>query len=106
MSRGTHRLLREGATLVESPEEILEEIGVGALAGVHDASSTTTAEAIQPLHPEIQRQLQGETLNVEEIARRVSRPLTEVLVQIVELEMAGRVARTPGGLYRLVRTGL
>jgi hypothetical protein len=28
-----------------------------------------------------------------------------VIVELVEAEMAGRVARTPGGLYRLLERG-
>lgn len=99
MSRGTHRLIREGASLVESPEEILAEIGF-ELPG--EKSKATVPETTGP-NLGILDALRGETLNVEQLARRLSRPLTTVLVQIVELEMSGRVARTPGGLYRLVR---
>ncbi|MFN0009235.1 MAG: DNA-processing protein DprA [Planctomycetota bacterium] len=99
MSRGTHRLIREGASLVESPEEILEEIGLNS---VTQESKAPFSESVGP-HPEITDALRGETLTAEELSRRLRRPLANVLVQVVELEMAGRVARTPGGLYRLVR---
>jgi DNA processing protein len=99
MSRGTHRLIREGASLVESPEEILEEIGLGS---VTEDSKAHAPDSPGP-HREITDALRGETLTAEELSRRLSRSLATVLVQVVELEMAGRVARTPGGLYRLVR---
>jgi predicted Rossmann fold nucleotide-binding protein DprA/Smf involved in DNA uptake len=46
--------------------------------------------------------LRGETLSADELARRTQLPLTAVLVELVEAEMAGRVARTPGGLFRLL----
>ncbi len=97
MSRGTHRLIREGAQLVEAPEEILRELGL--------ETGPAQAEPAQPASPAanaILRALRGETLTVEELSIRLSRPLTSVLVEVVTLEMAGRVARTPGGLYRLV----
>lgn len=99
MSRGTHRLIREGACLVESPEEILAEIG---FEPAQEKSNVPTPETAEPKRGIIDA-LRGETLTAEELARRLSRSLTTVLVQVVELEMAGRVARTPGGLYRLVR---
>lgn len=95
MSRGTHRLLREGARLVEDPEEILAELGLpGAPIPAPGALSPPERS---PLFAE----LQGETLSAEELSRRLRRPLAQVLVELVEAEMAGRVARSPGGLYRL-----
>jgi DNA processing protein len=99
MSRGTHRLIREGASLVESPEEILAEIGLGSEAQEPSGPAPGSAER----HAEITGALRGETLTAEELALRLSKSLATILVQVVELEMAGRIARTPGGLYRLVR---
>lgn len=94
MARGCHRLLREGARLVEDPEELLSDLGLpGGSAG--------SAGAVQPgSDTPLLAQLQGETLSADELSRRLHQPLTAVLVELVEAEMAGRVARTPGGLYR------
>jgi DNA processing protein len=99
MSRGTHRLIREGASLVESPEEILAEMGLDSAKGAPNATPNPVGESGLA----ILAALRGETLTAEELTSRLSRPLTTVLVALVELEMAGHVARTPGGLYRLVR---
>ena len=99
MSRGTHRLIREGAALVEAPEEILAEIGVAPA----DAPPESPGPELSGSKRAILETLQGETLTSEEISRRLGRPLTVVLVELVELEMAGRLARTPGGLYRRLR---
>ena len=101
MSRGTHRLIREGATLVESAEEILDELGLAPPRTVTTAAVPETTDSLRA----VLEALRGETLTAEELARRLARPLTTLLVQVVELEMAGRVARTPGGLYRLVQPG-
>lgn len=98
MSRGTHRLLREGATLVESPEEILIE-----LLGPRFVPRAAR-ESAPRLTPEANRTLaalHGETRNAEEIASALGSPLPTVLVQLVELELAGIVVRGPGGLYRM-----
>ena len=45
--------------------------------------------------------LRGETLHAEELAARTATPLADTLTRLVELELAGRVARAPGGLWRL-----
>jgi DNA processing protein len=99
MSRGTHRLIREGAALVEAPEEILAEIGIAAAAAQPDSSAAELSGSKRA----ILEALRGETLTSEEIAHRLGRPLMVILVELVELEMGSRIARTPGGLYRRLR---
>lgn len=94
MARGAHRLLREGATLVESPADILEalELKLGA----------TEEESTLPEEP-LLRALVGETLSPEELAQQLNNPLPQVLADLALLDLDGRVARVPGGLYRLVQ---
>lgn len=93
MSRGTHRLIREGAQLVEDPDEVLAEVlGSVAPPGMRERS--------QPAGP-IERALVGETLTADELAERLDLEVQRVLVDLVELDLAGRVVRGPGGLYRL-----
>jgi len=96
MSRGCHRLLREGARLVEDPEEILVEVGL------HAGGSDPAARTERMPDTALLAQLRGETLSADELARRTRQPLTSVIVELVEAEMSGRVARTPGGLFRLL----
>ncbi len=111
MARGCHRLIREGAQLIESPEELLEELGEsgeprGAGGSVGGASTAARAGA------ELERQclgaqdvlqaLRGETLSAQELSERTGREVGGLLTLLIELELAGAVARCPGGLYRLL----
>lgn len=100
MSRGTHRLIREGAQLVQDPEEILRTLGLDAPDPIPPPRTVTSGLARRILEA-----LRGETLSADEISRRLDSPLPSVLVEVVTQEMAGRVARTPGGLYRLLSDG-
>jgi DNA processing protein len=95
MSRGVHRLLREGAELVEDPAEILSSLGLEVAAADRPSSPETS-----DLGRRVLAVLEGETLSADQIATRLGRSLAPVLVEIVGLEMAGRLDRTPGGLYR------
>lgn len=107
MSAGTHRLLREGAALVESPRDVLEELGLTELAertcepagrAAGRAASGTRGERGTP---PLVLALRGETLGADELAERLGASIETVLVELVELEIKGAVVRGPGGLYRL-----
>jgi DNA processing protein len=94
MSAGCHRLLREGAGLVESPAELLDLV-------YGDRFSPEAEELpVRELFP-LERALRGETLSVDELSAKLSQPIDELLLQLVQLELSGRVVRAPGGLYRL-----
>ncbi len=95
MSRGTHKLIREGATLVESPDEVLEELA--GFAAPKCAEAKRSREEESPLL----RALRGETLSASELAKRLKRGIGDTLSDLVREELKGRVVRAPGGLYRL-----
>lgn len=101
MSAGCHRLIREGALLVERPMEVLQELGIAeAGAAIPSDPARSLLEEPDELARLLDRELRGETLTADELAVRVESPLGEVLARLVELELAGRVVRGPGGLYR------
>jgi len=98
MARGCHRLLREGAWLVEDPEEVLAELGIapfpGSMRGDEARSVPDEARALLDT-------LRGESLSTDELAERTGRALADVLSTLVELEVAGCVIRGTGAIYRL-----
>jgi DNA processing protein len=97
MARGCHRLIKEGAQLVEAPEEVAQELGW--------ASAGPAPDAPRRAESALERALSGETLRADELALRSGRELAEVLTELVELELAGAVVRAPGGLYRRAQAG-
>lgn len=100
MARGCHKLIREGASLVEDPEEVLVELGLISPSAAR-ASPTASAESSgDDLASRVLRALVGETLDADELAERLGADLADVLTELVELELRGVVARGAGGLYR------
>ena len=97
MARGAHKLIREGALLVEGPEDVLADLGIAHAGG---PAPSEAGEAATDDERRVLDALRGETLGAEELSTRLARPLARVLVDLVELEMRGAVARTPGGFYR------
>ena len=101
MARGCHRLLREGAALIEAPEELLVELGLTpGSAAIARSDFSPESETLSHLAHSILQALIGETLSLDEIITRVAAPPSETLSQLAELELSGFVARSPGGLYR------
>ena len=96
MSRGTHKLIREGASLVEDPRELLVE-----LYGASDVARRSE----EPPEDEdiIMARLSEEDLTVDELVAATGIEVRALLNRLVEGELSGLIARAPGGLYRRVR---
>jgi DNA processing protein len=93
--RGSNALIKDGARLVETVNDVLEEIkwrkpGDTAVRKVPD---------LAPLNALESRMARGEGYTVEQLADRIGRSASETLVELSELELWGRVVRQPGGQF-------
>ena len=94
MSRGAHKLLREGAALVEEPGEVLSELFGGRYT--HDEEPLIRGDDV------LTELTRGER-TADELSAATGIEVRALLARLVEGELAGLVARGPGGLYRLTR---
>lgn len=94
MSRGAHKLLREGAALVEEPGEVLSELFEGRYT--HDEEPLIRGDDV------LTELARGER-TADELSAATGIEVRELLARLVEGELAGLVTRGPGGLYRLTR---
>lgn len=85
-ARGCHQLIREGATLVESIEHILEALRGWQLSAPHEHALPTPPDS----HP-LLALLHAAPHSSEALVAASGRPLSEVLAALTELELDGRV---------------
>ncbi len=92
-SRGCHALIRDGARLVDRTSDILEEIGWTRAAPPRASNkSLQMSELEETMAP-------GESYTVDDLASRTGRPARELLAELGELELAGRINRVAGGAF-------
>ena len=100
-SRGCHALIRQGAKLVESAQDVLEELRAPAQAELLEAHHRP-APAKTPEAPDtpLLLALGYEPTGLDALQARTGLPTSELQVQLLELELAGTIARLPGGLFQ------
>ena len=100
-NRGAHALLRDGAKIVESADDILEELGCG-LAATAAATSGARTGVKTWRDPILSCLTPGEPSDLDEIAERSGLTPARLLPRLMELELHGSVARVGGGRFVLV----
>jgi DNA processing protein len=103
-NRGGHALLRDGARIVETADDVLEEVyGVGTAGkGVVPLfpGDITGKRGTTPFHDPILTCLTpGEPSDLDEIAERSGLTTARLLPRLFELELQGAVARVGGGRF-------
>lgn len=109
LSRGCHQLIREGAKLVETANDIVEELG--AMAGVVPQSAdneeaTEVARSPEELDEDYQQLfmfLGYDPVHIDTLIDRSGLTAEAVSSMLLLLELQGQVAALPGGRY--VRSG-
>jgi DNA processing protein len=89
-NRGGHLLIRDGAKVVETAEDILQELNLGS-----DTLATVPTFGQMPESVEF---------TVDELALSTGELPNVVLARLLELELAGKIQRIGGGRFVRVLT--
>jgi DNA processing protein len=97
-NRGGHALLRDGAKIVESADDILEELGLGA-PGRPQESGQPSVFGPPAVDPVLACLPVGEPCDLDSIAERSGLSSPRLLPRLFELELQGTVRRVGGGRF-------
>jgi DNA processing protein len=125
LARGCHRLIRDGAKLVETAADVLEELNWGLPASGTEASprpgprrpatartsrqppecspSSDTLGLLEPASPEQKHVLDAlghDPLDIDTLAGRARLTVDALYAILLELELDGHLTRMPGGRFQ------
>ena len=97
-ARGCHKLIKQGAKLVETAQDVLEELRWAPPAAVAEAPPAAADAA--PGAPQLLDLLGYDPCALDELAARSGLTAEALSVMLLHLELDGRVASLPGGRYQ------
>jgi DNA processing protein len=110
-SQGCHQLIQQGAKLVEASADVLEELRLAGAPARKASMSRSQPSLFAAAAPEpddgpdarLLDALGHDPVTFDALSARTGWPSDRLAARLLELELAGRVCRLPGGL--LQRTG-
>ena len=100
VAKGCHALIKSGAKLVESAEDVLAE-----LAGFRPSGSASTREKPAATLTGLLAHMGHDPVDVDFLCSRAGMTAEQVSSELLRLELDGRVAALPGGLYQRLEKG-
>lgn len=100
LSKGCHSLIKSGAKLVESAEDVLSELAAFRRTGFASTRSRPEVETQAGPDGPLLGCMGFDPVDVDSLCARAGLPAERVSAELLRLELAGRVAVLPGGLYQ------
>lgn len=100
LSKGCHALIKSGAKLVESAEDVLSE-----LSGFRPSGYASTQQMTVNADTGLLAHMGHDPVDVDSLCSRAGMSAEQVSSELLKLELDGRVAALPGGLYQRLEKG-
>ncbi len=97
--RGTHRLIKDGAQLVETVDDVIDALGILPEAVPEREAASTPAPDLSPEEKRISDALSFEPRHVDDVIRDTGLLPAKVTATLMMLEMRSLVRRFPGNMF-------
>jgi DNA processing protein len=107
-SKGCHALIRQGAKLVETVHDILEELPVASSHPVQlglpmpPGGEETDSDAVAAIGDEVLEALGQEPCTLDTLQARCGWPTPALQARLLTLELNGQLSRLPGGRFQRI----
>ncbi|MCK5382549.1 MAG: DNA-processing protein DprA [Gammaproteobacteria bacterium] len=109
LARGCHHLIRQGAKLVETAQDVIDELG--ALAGAcaeqpgarHPEEQSGQPRELDPEYLQLLDNIEFESTSIDQLVTRSGLTPAEVSSMLLQLEMSGYIASSHGGTYNRLK---
>lgn len=99
LSKGCHQLIKQGAKLVESAQDILEELNLP----LQRQPDTAAASPVDAQEEALLQHLGFDPCDIDTLVARSGLASDVVSALLTQLEIDGRIATMPGGKYQRLR---
>ncbi|HEY5863187.1 MAG TPA: DNA-processing protein DprA [Casimicrobiaceae bacterium] len=97
-SKGPHKLIREGAKLVETAQDVLEDLGLTPPSPARAGAAADSSDAGP--HAAVLRALGHDPVDLDQLIARTSMTAQNLAAALTTLELDGRIAVLPGGRWQ------
>lgn len=106
MTQGCHKLIQQGAKLVQSPEDVFVDLASQLRSEAlepapDDAPQAATGEALDPAYRVLLDGMGYDPVGIDALVERCSLPVAEVASMLLVLEMRGLVSSNNGFYMRI-----
>ena len=98
-SKGCHDLIKQGAKLVHSMEDVLDEFQYLSLLNRHKAISSSMEVSLTLMQQKVLSALEAEPIHIDQLAVDLSLPIGVLLSELTQLDLLGLAKANPGGYY-------
>ncbi|MFZ6643437.1 DNA-processing protein DprA [Undibacterium sp. TC4M20W] len=98
LSKGCHQLIRQGAKLVESAQDILEELQFQSAVAIRQSQSQ--AGLMEQSETGLLKEISFDPVHMDMLASRTGMDIAGLTTELLNLELNGQLEALPGGYYR------